>query len=218
MKNIVIILLVILNASFIYIILNADSNPRSNKIFSEEKKAEPFEDLNGNGQYDKGEPYDDENGNGIWDDAIREYRLETEDVTKRFINGKLVEEIIYFNKPQIKEVREYSEGIEHGDWKIYYPSNSDSLKPKIKVELKYVNGGLVQKIEYYISGQVKQLSWNPDLDSITDIINYYPNGEKQSEGQMIMTKTGKNVWYGGWIWYNEEDGSVKEERIFDQGL
>ena len=158
------------------------------------------------------------NGNGKWDDAIREYTEESEEMKRLFINGELVEEIIYFKKPQIKERREYNNGIKHGDWIIYYQDNSDSLKPKIKVELKYVDGGLVQKIEYYISGQVKQLSWNPDLDSITDIIDYYPSGQKKSEGQKILMESGNDVLYGDWIWYNEQDGSVKHEDSFNEDL
>jgi len=217
MKNIVIIALLILNSIFIYVLLKDDSHSNLDKIFSE-KKAEPFEDLNGNREYDLGEPFEDLNGSGKWDDAIREYTEESEEVKRLFINGELVEEIIYFKKPQIKEIRKYHNGIKHGDWIIYYQDNSDSLKPKIKVELKYVDGGLVQKIEYYISGQVKQLSWNPDLDSVTDIINYYPSGQKKSEGQKILMESGKDAWYGDWIWYNEKDGSVKQEESFNEDL
>ena len=131
MKNIVIIALLILNSIFIYVLLKDDLHSNLDKIFSE-KKAEPFEDLNGNGK---------------WNDTIREYTEESEEMKRLFINGELVEEIIYFKKPQIKEIRKYNNGIKHGDWIIYYQDNSDSLKPKIKVELKYVDGGLVQKIE-----------------------------------------------------------------------
>jgi len=187
------------------------------KSFSE-KTAENFKDLNGNRIYDLGEPFEDSNGNGKWDDAIREYIEESADMKRLFVNGELSEEIIYFEKPQIKEIRKYNKGIKDGDWTIYYKDSPDSLNPEIKVELKYANGGLVQKIEYYTSGQVKQLSWNPDLDSITDIINYYPSGQKESEGQKILMESGKDAWYGDWIWYNEIDGSVKEEKTFNQDL
>ena len=217
MKNIVIIALLILNSIFIYLFLKDNSRTQWVKSFSQEE-AEPFKDLNGNRRYDLGEPFEDLNNNGKWDDAVRKYTEESVDMKRLFVNGELSEEIIYFEKPQIKEIRKYNKGIKHGDWTIYYKDSPDSLKPEIKVELKYTNGGLVQKIEYYISGQVKQLSWNPDLDSITDIINYYPSGQKKSEGQKILMESGKDAWYGDWIWYNEIDGSVKEEKTFNQDL
>jgi len=217
MKNIVIIALLILNSIFIYLFLKDNSRTQWVKSFSE-KTAENFKDLNGNRIYDLGEPFEDSNGNGKWDDAIREYIEESADMKRLFVNGELSEEIIYFEKPQIKEIRKYNKGIKDGDWTIYYKDSPDSLNPEIKVELKYANGGLVQKIEYYTSGQVKQLSWNPDLDSITDIINYYPSGQKESEGQKILMESGKDAWYGDWIWYNEIDGSVKEEKTFNQDL
>ena len=217
MKNIIIIALIVLNGFLMYNYINNSYSNQVNKTFSE-KKAEVFNDLNRNGKYDFGEVFEDFNGNNKWDDAIREYVEDYEYMTKRFVNGELIEEVVYYNKPYVKEIRKYNNGLKHGDWTIFYQSNVDSLNPSIKVELKYINDFLVQKIEYFNSGQVKQLSWNPDLDSITDIINYYPSGQKKSEGQKILMESGKDAWYGDWIWYNESDGSVKDEKTFNQDL
>ena len=213
MKNIAIISLIILNSVFIYLLYSSDS--KVDKIFSE-KEAEPFRDLNGNGEYNIGEPFEDLNANKRWDDAVRKYIEKTVDMERLFINGKLSQETIYFEDGQINGIRKYNNGIKHGDWIIYYESNSDSLQPKIKTELEYVDGGLIEEVEYFTTGMRKKLSSNPNSDSIIDIINYFSSGQKHSEGQMILTKSGMDAWYGDWIWYNEEDGSVKNEQSFDK--
>ena len=119
MKNIAIIVLLILNTVFIYLFVKNNSKTQWTESRSE-VMAENFEDLNGNRIYDLGEPFEDSNNNGKYDPALYLMTKESANMKRVFVNGELVEEVVYFEKPQIKEIRKYNKGIKDGDWTIYY--------------------------------------------------------------------------------------------------
>ena len=216
MKNFVIIILIFTNI-FMLILINANDDFES-KIFSEEK-AESFKDLNNNKKYDKGEPFEDLNQNNKWDSSITEFIHRKNNIETIKLNGVVREQKIYFDNNRLKEVRKFDSSEEkHGVWTEYFESNSPYNKNNIKTETVYKKGKLIERIEYFSTGELKQM-YTTDINysNITDVINYYPDGQIQSEGKKILTKSGKEAWYGNWVFYNR-DGTIKQEKVFDQNL
>ena len=216
MKNFLIFILIISN--IITLLLLKSNDDFENKIYSEEK-AEVFQDLNNNMRYDSGEPFDDLNQNGQWDSSITEFIHKKNNIETLKLNGIVREQKIYFENNRIKEIRKF-DSLEQksGVWVTYFETNSPDLKNNIKTETVYENGKLVEGIEYFFTGEVKQIyTKDVNYNNVTDVINYYPDGQIQSEGKKILTKSGKEAWYGNWVFYNR-DGTIKQEKVFDQNL
>ena len=220
-KNIIILGLIISNGIFIYFFYKQDSQVK--KIFNE-TAGEPYTDLNGNGQWDNGETYTDLNGNDQYDKSRREYIEEFYiDVVmseKRIrIDGDLNQELFYFESGQVKEEKNYSNDKLHGTCKLYYENEYIDDPLQLEKEMKYNNGNLIEAILYYDNGERKQLiEADSQMKNYYHEINYYPNGQRASEGMKFQPENGKNkLLYGNWIWY-DEDGVIKQEKTYDVNL
>lgn len=70
-----------------------------------------------------------------------------------------------------------------------------------------------RKFEIDLPSPYKGYTWSKGPDRICHYVSYYPNGNIESEGDMIFWSDGDpeidNIEYGEWKYYNE-DGTLRE--------
>ena len=125
---------------------------------------------------------------------------------KVVIDSKLDKEYLYFENGNIMEENHYKNGKKHG-YSIAYHMNKG-----IKKTSRYENGELQEILEYYNNGNIKELSI-PESEKVRVITTYYENGFIESEGKMMLSKSGNETFYDRWVWYHS-DGTLKQEKVF----
>jgi len=97
-------------------------------------------------------------------------------------------------------------GDRMGDWLSYYENGS------LRSLAKYKSGFIIQKKEYYKTGEVSMSSFMLNGTDRMQTYYYFKNGKMQKQGVV----NANNFETGEWVFYNEKGDELKTV-VYDNG-
>ena len=90
----------------------------------------------------------------------------------------------------------------------YFFQNGDIEKERTSLDSKPY-----EEVVYYQNGNRKRYSVY-EQENIVNITTNYPNGQIESQGRKTRSNGKNDMYYGRWIWYNQ-DGTIRDEKNFN---